>query len=508
MIKRRIFCGSALAAIAAAALPVSRLMAAATTPISSNIAAISGAGKQILLQRSDVEDLRAALRGSLLLPGDEGYDRARRIWNGAFDRHPALIARCAGAADVIQAVNFGRAHDLLVAVRGGGHSFSGQSVCEGGLMIDLSPTKGIRVDPFDKIAKVEPGVLLNEFDRETQAFGLATTAGTISHTGVAGLTLGGGFGRLCRKYGLACDNLRSVDIVAASGKLLRASERENPDLFWGVRGGGGNFGVVTSFEFQLHAVAPTLLGGSLIFPLAQARDVLDFFAGFASNAPDELNTDVLLTTLPDGQRVVLIDVCWCGSIESGERALKPLRQFGKSLEDTIAPTPYVRLQNSGDNDYPIGRRYYFKSGFVGHIDRALVDEMVARFESSPLSSLTVVFVHHGGAVRRVQRDATAFWHRDAGHTVILESSWDNPLDAEKNTEWVRSTWRVLEPFTDGFYVNELAPDETERRIRANYGDHYNRLAELKTKYDPGNLFRMNANIKPRGLSATAGSSGS
>ena len=498
MIKRRVFCGSALAAMATAALPISRLMAAATAPISSDIAAINGAGQRILLPRSDIEDLRAALRGALLLPGDEDYDRARRIWNGAFDRHPAIIARCAGGADVIQAVNFGRAHDLLVAVRGGGHSFSGQSVCEGGLMIDLSPMKSIRVDPLGKTARLEPGVLLNEFDREAQAFGLATTAGTISHTGVAGLTLGGGFGRLCRKYGLACDNLMSVDLVAANGQFLKASAGENPDLFWGVRGGGGNFGVVTSFEFQLHVVAPTLLGGVLIFPLAQARDVLDFFAGFASSAPDELNTDVLLTTLPDGQRVVLIDVCWCGSIESGERALKPLRQFRKSLEDTIAPTPYVRLQSSGDTDYPIGRRYYFKSGFVGHIDRALVEEMVARFESSPLSSLTVVFVHHGGAVRRIPRDATAFWHRDAGHSVILESSWDNPLDADKNTEWVRSTWRALEPFTDGFYVNELAPDETERRIRANYGANYDRLVGLKSKFDPSNLFRMNANVKPSG----------
>lgn len=474
-------------------------MAAAAARVSDNIAAISGTGKQIVLTRSSIDDLRASLRGAVLLPGDDGYDRARRIWNGAFDRRPALIARCAGAADVIQTVNFGRAHDLLVAVRGGGHSFSGQSVCEGGLVIDLSAMKSVRADPFGKTARVEPGVLLNEFDREVQAFGLATTAGTISHTGVAGLTLGGGYGRLCRKYGLACDNLRSVDVVTASGQLLRASAGENRDLFWGVRGGGGNFGVVTSFEYLLHAVGPTMLGGVLMFPLAQARDVLEFFAGFASSAPDELNTDVLLTTLPDGQRVVLIDVCWCGSVESGERALKPLREFRKTLQDTIAPTPYVLLQNSGDADYPIGRRYYFKSGFVGHIERALIGEMVGRFESSPLSSLNVVFVHHGGAVARVPRDATAFWHRDAGHSVILESSWDNPLDADKNTEWVRSAWRVLEPFTDGFYVNELSPDETERRIRANYGGNYDRLVDVKVKYDPANLFHMNANVNPRQL---------
>jgi FAD/FMN-containing dehydrogenase len=260
MIKRREFCGSTLAALATAT-PLNRLLAAAAAPITGELAAVTGTGKQILLAKSDLEDLRAGLRGALLLSDDDGYDQARRAWNAAFDRHPALIARCAGAADVRLAVNFARAHELLVAVRGGGHSFSGQSVCDHGLMIDLSPMKGIRVDPLAKTASVAPGVLLGEFDREAQAFGLATTAGTVSHTGVSGLTLGGGFGRLCRKFGLAADNLQAVDIVTADGSFRRASSHENSDLFWGVRGGGGNFGVVTSLEFRLHPVGPTLLGG-------------------------------------------------------------------------------------------------------------------------------------------------------------------------------------------------------------------------------------------------------
>jgi len=499
MIKRRAFCGSALAAITAASLPVSRILAAAATPVSNDIPAVTGAGKQILLTRPDLEALRATIRGALLLSGDEGYDRARRVWNGAFDRRPALIARCAGSADVIQAVNFGRAHDLLVAVRGGGHSFSGQSVCEGGLMIDLSAMKSIRVDPLRQTAWLEPGVLLGEFDREAQAFGLATTAGTISHTGAAGLTLGGGFGRLCRKYGLASDNLRSVDIIPAGGQFLKASIDDNPDLFWGVRGGGGNFGVVTSLEFQLHLVGPTLLGGALLFHLAQAREVLRFFAEFAADAPDELNTDLILLTLPDGQRAVMIDACFCGTIEAGERALRPLREFRKPLLDAIAPTPYVRLQSDADADFPHGRSYYIKSGFLRGIEHALIDEVVSRFESSPLPAFKVVFVHHGGAIGRLRHDATAFSHRDARHTVILESAWDNRSDAEANIEWVRNTWRVVEPFTNGFYVNELATDESERRVRTNYGANYDRLVALKTKYDPNNLFRMNANVKPRGM---------
>ena len=503
MIKRRIFCGSAFAALATLSWPVSRLMAAATTPFSSDVAAISGAGKQILLTRSHIEDLRASLRGAVLLPGDEGYDRARRIWNGAFDRHPAVIARCAGGADVIQTVNFGRTHDLLVAVRGGGHSFSGQSVCEGGLMIDLSAMRSIRVDPLGRTARLEPGVLLSEFDREAQAFGLATTAGTVSHTGIAGLTLGGGFGRLCRKFGLASDNLIAVDIVPANGVLIHASGAENADLFWGVRGGGGNFGVVTSFEFQLHRVGPLMLGGEVAFSFKDAPHVLRSFADFAMEAPDELNTDLVLTTLPGGERLVLIDVCYCGPIEAGEHALLALRKLGKPVRDTIAPTPYVRLQSKDDDRSPHGRHYYYKSGFIRRIDSALIDELINRFDSASLPTLAVVLVHHGGAVGRVSHDATAFSHRDAGHSVILESSWDNPFDAEKNMEWVRATWRAVEPLTDGFYVNELAPDESERRIRANYGAHYDRLVDLKSKYDPSNLFRMNANVKPRGLQTPA-----
>ena len=497
MIKRREFCGSTLAALATAT-PLNRLLAAAAAPITGELAAVTGAGKQILLAKSDLEDLRAGLRGALLLSGDDGYDQARRAWNGAFDRHPALIARCAGAADVRMAVNFARAHELLVAVRGGGHSFSGQSVCDHGLMIDLSPMKGIRVDPLAKTASVAPGVLLGEFDREAQAFGLATTAGTVSHTGVSGLTLGGGFGRLCRKFGLAADNLQAVDIVTADGSFRRASSHENSDLFWGVRGGGGNFGVVTSLEFRLHPVGPTLLGGGLLYSWEHARDVLPFLAAFAKDAPDDINTDLFLTKLPDGQRVVGVDICYCGDFPAGERVIAPLRAFRKPIIDTVRPTPYVELQRQDDETLRHGRGYYIKSGFLDRLDAPLMDEAIARFESSPLSELDFIFVHHGGAVARLPNDATAFSHRAARHTIIIEARWDNPAEAEKNMEWARGIWPSFEPYTDGFYVNELSYDESERRIRATYGSSYDRLVALKNRYDPTNLFRLNANVKPRG----------
>jgi len=495
--KRRSFCGSALATLAAASLPYSRLFAAADEPVAGDIPAIGATGKQVVLPRSDLGDLRASLRGELLLAGDEGYDTARRVWNGSFDRKPALIVRCAGAADVVQAVNFGRAHELLVAVRGGGHSISGQSVCDGGLMIDLAPMNGVRVDPIARRARVAGGAKLGDFDREAQAFELATTAGTVSHTGVAGLTLGGGFGRIGRKFGLSCDNVRAFDVVTADGRFVRASNEENADLFWGLRGGGGNFGVVTSFEYELYPVGPVLLGGVLIYPVTQAKEVLEFYDGFAADAPDDVYVDTTLITTPDGKKVLILDSTYCGSIEAGERVLKPLREFRKPLVDAIAPTPYVKQQSSLDDAFAYGRHYYVKAGYLRRLPPDVIEAMLECFMSSTLPIAPVLTAHHGGAISRVPENATAFTNRDARHSVLIAAAWEDSSGDEAHLKWARSSWKVLEPFTHGFYVNDNNADIPERRVHENYGGNYDRLAVLKAKYDPTNLFRLNANVKPR-----------
>lgn len=496
--RRRHFCASALATIAATTVSRSLLAAVAEAlgPIKADIAAMGGRGQSITLLQRDVEDFRRSLRGLLLTRSDEGYDSARKIWNGAFDRHPALIARCTGAADVIQAVNFARAHELLVAVRGGGHSLSGQSVCEGGLMIDLSPMKGIRVDPVNMRARAEPGVLLGEFDRETQSFGLATTAGTVSHTGIAGLTLGGGFGRLGRKYGLACDNLTSVDIVTADGRFLQANTKQNLDLFWGVRGGGGNFGVVTSFEYQLHKVGPTLFGGKLIYPFEQAREVLKFFAEYSKQTPDELYLEPAVAIEPNGDRAFLVDVCYCGSPAEGERALAPLLGFRKPVQSLIGQAAYVDLQQSTDAEAMAGPGYYTRSGYLRGIEPSLIDEALSLIEESPVRPVILFFSDTGGATARVKPTETAYAQREARHIFILMTVWTEPADGEAKTQWARAKWRGIEPHTMGFYANVTTLDKTAQQIRDNYGVNLERLVALKRKYDPGNLLRMNANIPP------------
>jgi FAD/FMN-containing dehydrogenase len=448
------------------------------------------------VSRGDIEAFRASLRGQLILPGDADYERARKLWNGSFDRRPALIARCAGAADVIQSVNFARESGLLTAVRGGGHSLSGQSVCDDGLVIDLSAMKGIRIDPVAKTAQAQPGVLLGELDREMQAFGLVTTLGTVSETGIAGLTLGGGLGRLARKFGLSCDNLRSVDIVTADGKLLHASARENTDLFWAVRGGGGNFGVVTNFEYQLHPFDPNVLSGTVLFPFAEARKVLVALTEFASAAPDEMYLNPIIAASPSG-RVVGFEVCYCGSPAEGERLLAPLKKLGKPVVDQISVRTYLQVQASYDGGVPAGRGYYFKSGFLPRVTTAMVDEIVDAFADAPPSLTSLPLIHLGGAVARVKPDATAFWNRAAHHDLAVWASWDNPADSSRMVADVRAFWRKLEHLSKGYYINTDTPDD-ERRLRETYGGNYERLVQIKTKYDPTNLFRLNANIRPRG----------
>ena len=444
----------------------------------------------------NVEQFKARLRGSLLHPGEDGYDQARKIWNGMFDRRPALIARCAGAADVISAVNFARDNKLQVAVRGGGHSLPGHSVCDGGVVIDLSPMKAIRVDPAARTARAEPGVKWLEFDRETQAFGLATTGGTASDTGIAGLTLGGGLGWLSNKYGLTIDNLLSADVVTADGRLLTASAMENQDLFWGLRGGSGNLGVVTSFKYQLHAVGPTILGGMVAYPLAKAKEVLRFYREFSKTAPDELTTYAAFLDPPDGGTVAAVICCYCGPIDKGEEVVRPLKSFGPPLQDMLGPMPYTVQQCLTDAAFPAGSYYYNKGGSLPDLtDEAI--EVFAEHAAKKPSALSVIAIQTVfGAASRVDAKATAFAHRRLPYAPVILSRWLDAADSDKNVAWARDFWKALQPFAGaGAYVNDLGQDDDDR-IRVGYGINYERLTALKKKYDPENLFRLNPNIRP------------
>jgi FAD/FMN-containing dehydrogenase len=413
------------------------------------------------------------------------------------DRKPALIVRCAGVADVINAVNFARTHHLLVSVRGGGHNVAGNAVCEGGIVIDLSRMKGIQVDPATRTAWVEAGLTLGEFVRETQKFGLGTTVGAVSTTGLSGLTLGGGMGWLMGQYGLTVDNLLAVDLVTADGQALRASASEHPDLFWGVRGGGGNLGIATSFTFQLHPVG-TLLAGMVVHPMSQAREVLRFYREFSRSAPEELTAYAALATMPDGQPVIMIALCYCGgSLEEGERLIAPVRKFGPPLADLIRPMSYLDLTTMIDATSLAGRHYYEKSSSLkGLSDEAI--ERIAHYGSTVTSPLTVVMVQHvHGAVCRIAPTETAVSAlRDESYVITIISTWEHD-DPQRHIEWTRAFWTALEPFaTSGVYINYLTGDEKEGRVRASYGVNYERLVALKNRYDPANLFRMNQNIKP------------
>ena len=437
-----------------------------------------------------------AFRGQLLTAGDASYEAARRIWNGMIDRRPALIARCTGAADVMGAVKFARDAGLVIAVRGGGHSFPGHSVCDGGVMIDLQPMKSIRVDPAAARVRAEPGVTWGEFDAETQAFGLGVTGGMISHTGIAGLTLGGGFGWLMRKYGLVIDNLLSCDVVTADGRLLHASADENPDLFWALRGGGGNFGIVTSFEYRLHPVGPTMLAGLIAYPLAEARQVLQGFQDVMSSAPDELVTTAGLLTTPDGHQVAAVAPCFNGDPAAGERMVAPLRRLGTVLMDQVGPMPYTAVQTMFNQAAVPGRRFYMRSNYVEAFADQFVDALTSGYARSPSPLTAVVIVSMGGAVGRVAPDATAYCHRHAPYTMTVLGGWADAAADDANVTWLRQTWGAIEPHLEnGVYVNELH-DEGQDRIRAAYGAVYDRLSSLKRKYNPDNLFRLNQNIRP------------
>jgi FAD/FMN-containing dehydrogenase len=458
------------------------------------------------LDATELALIRERLRGDVIHPGHDAYDAARKIWNGAIDRHPALIIRCRGPADVLAAVRFARERELPVAVRGGGHGVAGTAVCDHGVVIDCSLMKGIRVDPVTGTARVEPGVLWGELDHETQAFGLATTGGIVTHTGIAGLTLGGGIGWLMRKYGLTCDNLLSADLVDADGQFLRASAEDNPELFWGLRGAGGNFGIVTSFEYRLHPVGPTVLAGPLYFEMEAAREVLRFYRDFIAVAPDELTTIVNLRQAPavpflpahlHGRPVIAILACFTGPLDEGQRILRPLREFRPPVLDLIAPKPYLKHQSMFDPTVPHGWHYYWKSLELPPLSDAVIDCIVEHSTriTSPLS-YSVIF-HLGGAIARIGEDATAYSHRHASHNININAVWQ-PGDPSAGTHigWARQFFTALEPHQVGVYVNFLG-DEGEERVRAAYGEEkYLRLAELKQRYDPTNFFHLNQNIRP------------
>ena len=492
---RRDFLKSSIAAALGASLANSRALAA-LTPVSADIEAVTGNGAKVVLARSDVQVLRDSLRGALLLPGQPGYDEARRVLNASIDKHPALVVQPSGAADVRTAVTFARQHNMLLAVKCGGHSYAGKSTCEGGMQIDLSRFRAVRIDPDARIAYVAGGSLLGELDHEAMSVGLVTTAGTVSHTGVGGLTLGAGFGRLARRFGLALDNVRGVDIVTADGRLLHASAEENPELFWGVRGGGGNFGVVTTFEFALHPMSRQVIGGEIVFPISRARELLDFFANYSPGAPDDLYCDAVMSAPPGGKDgVFLIEVCYSGPAGDADRVLAPLRKLGKPLKDSIKPVDYVQLQRSGDRTDPRNEGQYLKSGFIDDFPPGLVTALMDGFQPDPGRSTTVFFQHSGGAIGRVAPDATAFPHRRSKLNMFAVVTWPMDSDAAPHITYVKDYWARLQPFTDGYYTNEVA-FEPQRQVDENYQGNIGRLTELKNKYDPTNLFRLNANVKP------------
>ena len=437
----------------------------------------------------------AGLSGTVIRRGDADYDTARRVWNGMIDRSPAMIVRCASTADVVAAINFAREEGLVLSVRGGGHNVGGFAVCDDGLVIDLSSMRAVTVDPARRIASAQGGALWKDVDAATHVHGLATTGGLISSTGVGGLTLGGGLGWLMRSYGLACDNLVAVEIVTADGTVRRASATENADLFWAVRGGGGNFGVVTTFEYRLHPVS-TMYGGMLVYPVARAREVLRLYRDLAAKAPDELTMFAGLMSAPDGTPIVAVLVGYNGPASAGEAAIKPLRDLGP-VADQVSTLPYPALNSMLDEGFPHGLHVYWRSDFLKALPDEAIDTLCERFSSvtSPLSALLIE--QFGGAVARVPAGDSAFAQRDALFNLAVIARWTDPATAGSHVDWARRSSEAMRPFASGgVYVNYLG-DEGEERIRAAYGaEKYAKLVAIKKRYDPTNLFRLNQNIKP------------
>ncbi len=495
---RRRFCQGSVAAAVAASFSGSRAYASvlqALTEVTSNINAVTGDGAPVVIEKAALQELRDSLRGDMFFTGSEAYEQARKVLNRSIDRYPAFVVQPSGVADIQNAVTFARERNLLVAVKCGGHSFSGKSTCDGGMQIDLSRLRGVRVDPRSRTAYVEGGSHLGDMDHETMAQGLVTTTGTVSHTGVGGLTLGGGFGRVARRFGLALDNVKAVDIVTADGTLRHASADQNPDLYWAVRGGGGNFGVVTSFEFALHPMQRTIIGGNFIYPIAKAREVLKVYADWSSNAPDELYADFVMWHPPEGgDPVAMIHICYSGDERSADQVLAPLNKLGEPLANTVGPSDYVAIQASGDNSDPRTGGDYVKSGFSSDINDDLINGVVDYFEPNPDRISWMFFQHAGGAIGRVAANATAFPHRYANYLVAAVATWNPGVDHQPHFAYVKNYWKEIESHTRGWYTNEVS-DETQAVVNSNYFGNFERLLKVKNEYDPTNLFRLNANIR-------------
>ena len=495
---RRHFMQSSLSAAVAASIPATNGVAALLGPsatVSADIDAATGDGQEITLARASVQELADSLRGSLLLPGHAAYEDARHVINASIDRYPALIVQPKGVSDIRSAVDFARESQLLTAVKCGGHSHSGKSTCNGGMMIDLTTHRYVHVDPQRKIAQVAGGSLLGDMDHEAMSFGLVTTAGTVSHTGVGGLTLGGGFGRLARRFGLSMDNVRAYELVTADGKFRRASPDENPDLYWGLRGGGGNFGVVTNFEFALHEMNREVIGGTIGFPLSEARQVLNFYADYALEVPDEVGLEMVMFGSNPENSLIMLAVCYSGPHSEVEPILKRIRSTGTVIVDDVRAMDYVALQRSGDLSDPRGVGSYTKSGFLSELSPDFIDAVVNHFEARQGRNTVFATQHAGGAISRVAPDATAFPHRGINFIPLLIIDWPIDSDAHEHVAWLKETWRTFEPHLEGFYTNDLI-DESQEEVDRNYMGNYGRLVALKNRYDPGNLFRLNANVRP------------
>jgi FAD/FMN-containing dehydrogenase len=454
-----------------------------------------------------VAALRSRLRGTVALPGEDGYDAARSIWNAMIDRRPSLVVRCLGAADVINAVTLARDEKLLVAIRSGGHNIAGNAVCDGGLLIDLSLMKSVHVDPASRTARVEPGATLADFDKEAQGFALATPLGINSTTGVAGLTLGGGFGWTTRKFGLTVDNLISADVVTADARLLRASDNENQDLFWALRGGGGNFGVVTSFEFKLHPLGPEVLSGLIVHPFDKAGELLPEYRRIAKEAPEELTTWIVMRKAPPlpflpaewhGKEVLIFAACYSGDMKEGEKAMKGLRALGKPIVDVISPHPFTGWQAAFDPLLTPGARNYWKSHDFADLSDAAIKVILDAVRTLPSPECEVFIAHVGGAMARVAPNATAWPNRNAHFIMNVHTRWRDRAQDQACVAWARRLFDAAAPFASGSVYVNFMPDDEEDRVENAYGPNYRRLAEIKRRYDPHNLFRMNQNIRPPG----------
>jgi FAD/FMN-containing dehydrogenase len=461
----------------------------------------------VTLQEDTIRKFKESLRGELILANEPGYDDARSIWNAMIDRRPALIACCLGVADVVTAVNFAREHGITLSIKGGGHNISGFAVCEGGLMLDMSRMRGVWVDPTTRTARAQAGCLLGDVDRETQVHGLAAVLGFISNTGIAGLTLGGGFGYLTRRFGWTSDNVLSMELVTGDGRVVRASEKENSDLFWGLRGGGGNFGVVTSFEYKLHPVGPQIMAGAIAWRAEDARNVLEMYRNLTEQAPLELTCVAALRMAPPapwlpkeihGKPIVALFVCYTGEVSEGEKLVGPIKAFGSPVGDIIQRRTYVSQQSLLDATQPKGRRYYWKSEYVPRLDPELLAKLIDHAGGIASPHSVILLFQIDGALNRLANDHSSVGNRNAFSVLNIAASWEKAEDDRTNIDWARAAWQDLRRFsTGGTYINFLTEEEGDERIHAAYGNNYDRLVEIKSKWDPANLFCMNKNIAPR-----------